>query len=127
VIDRLIEGWTPEQIAGRLGYDGQPVRVSHETIYAYVYSAEGQSEELARQPYHDPREHSHVAPSLPAVVEGLVRTIFVRRITPPQAVAIYKYNAAQHAAVIDARHTMALGEIGPTVPSDFRSASKDCS
>jgi len=48
VIDCLIEGWTPEQIAGRLGYDGQPVRVSHETIYAYVYSAEGQSERLAR-------------------------------------------------------------------------------
>ena len=48
VINRLIEGWTPEQIAGRLGYDGQAVRVSHETIYAYVYSKEGQSEELAR-------------------------------------------------------------------------------
>lgn len=48
VIDRLQEGWTPEQIAGRLGYDGQPERVSHETIYAYVYSAEGQSEQLAR-------------------------------------------------------------------------------
>ena len=24
VIDRLADGWTPEQIAGRLGYDGQP-------------------------------------------------------------------------------------------------------
>ncbi len=48
VVSRLEKGWTPEQIAGRLGYDGQPVRVSHETIYAYVYSKEGQSEELAR-------------------------------------------------------------------------------
>ena len=48
VINRLIEGWTPEQIAGRLGFDGQPIRVSHETIYAYVYSADGQSEQLAR-------------------------------------------------------------------------------
>ncbi|WP_370206689.1 IS30 family transposase [Pararhodobacter marinus] len=48
VVDRLIEGWTPEQIAGRLGFEGQPVRVSHETIYAYVYSKEGQSEDLAR-------------------------------------------------------------------------------
>ncbi len=48
VIDRLAAGWTPEQIAGRLGYEGQPVRVSHETIYAYVYSREGQSEQLAR-------------------------------------------------------------------------------
>ena len=48
VIAQLKIGWTPEQIAGRLGYDSQPVRVSHETIYAYVYSAEGQSEQLAR-------------------------------------------------------------------------------
>ena len=48
VVAQLKIGWTPEQIAGRLGYDGQPVRVSHETIYAYVYSAEGQSEQLAR-------------------------------------------------------------------------------
>lgn len=48
VVTQLEIGWTPEQIAGRLGYDDQPVRVSHETIYAYVYSAEGQSEQLAR-------------------------------------------------------------------------------
>lgn len=48
VIAQLRVGWTPEQIAGRLGYDAQPIRVSHETIYAYVYSKEGQSEELAR-------------------------------------------------------------------------------
>ncbi len=48
VIERLKTGWTPEQIAGRLGYDGHSVRISHETIYAYVYSPEGQSERLAR-------------------------------------------------------------------------------
>ena len=48
VIDRLKIGWTPEQISGRLGYDGQPIRVNHETIYAYVYSRESQSEQLAR-------------------------------------------------------------------------------
>ena len=48
VIAQLKIGWTPEQISGRLGFDDQPVRVSHETIYAYVYSAEGQSEQLAR-------------------------------------------------------------------------------
>lgn len=48
VITLLKLGWTPEQIAGRLGYDGQTLRVSHETIYAYVYSADGQSEHLAR-------------------------------------------------------------------------------
>ncbi|ABG32197.1 IS30 family transposase [Roseobacter denitrificans] len=48
VVAQLKIGWTPEQIAGRLGHDDQPVRVSHETIYAYVYSPEGQSEQLAR-------------------------------------------------------------------------------
>ncbi len=48
VIKQLKVGWTSEQIAGRLAYDEQPVRVSHETIYAYVYSREGQSERLAR-------------------------------------------------------------------------------
>ena len=48
VIDRLKEGWSPEQIAGRLRFEGQSVTVSHETIYAYVYSSEGQSEALAR-------------------------------------------------------------------------------
>jgi len=48
VVAQLKIGWTPEQIAGRLGYDGQPIRVSHETIYDYFYSLEGQSEQLAR-------------------------------------------------------------------------------
>jgi len=48
VIKQLAEGWSPEQIAGRLKYDGQSLRVSHETIYAYVYGPDGQSEELAR-------------------------------------------------------------------------------
>lgn len=48
VIGQLKEGWSPEQIAGRLRFEGQPVRVSHETIYAYVYGADGQSERLAR-------------------------------------------------------------------------------
>ena len=48
VIDRLQEGWSPEQIAGRLKLEGHAVSVSHETIYAYVYSADGQSQALAR-------------------------------------------------------------------------------
>ncbi len=32
VIKQLKEGWSPEQIAGRLQFEGQTVRVSHETI-----------------------------------------------------------------------------------------------
>ncbi len=48
VNDRLQEGWSPEQIAGRLKLEGHPTSVSHETIYAYVYSPDGQSQALAR-------------------------------------------------------------------------------
>jgi IS30 family transposase len=32
VITQLKAGWSPEQIAGRLQYDGQSLRVSHETV-----------------------------------------------------------------------------------------------
>ena len=49
VIDRLKGGWSPEQIAGRLKIEpGSPYRLCHETIYQYVYSRDGQSQELAR-------------------------------------------------------------------------------
>jgi len=48
VIKQLKEGWSPEQIAGRLQFEGQSVRVSHETIYAYVYGPDGRSKQLAR-------------------------------------------------------------------------------
>ena len=49
VIDRLKDGWSPEQIAGRLRLDqGGRNRLCHETIYRFVYSKEGQSQELAR-------------------------------------------------------------------------------
>lgn len=51
VIDRLRVGWSPEQIAGRLKVEpvsGPHHRLCHETIYRFVYSAEGQSQELAR-------------------------------------------------------------------------------
>jgi len=42
VIDCLKAAWSPEQIAGRLRVSGAPERVSHETIYRFVYGAQGQ-------------------------------------------------------------------------------------
>jgi IS30 family transposase len=48
VVDRLKAGWSPEQIAGRLRLEGGAAYVCHETIYAHVYSRDGQSESLAR-------------------------------------------------------------------------------
>ena len=37
VRDRLVMGWSPEQIAGRLARDNAPMRISHESIYRFVY------------------------------------------------------------------------------------------
>jgi len=48
VIDRLQSGWTPEQIAGRLRLERAPQRVSHETIYQYIYSKDGHAIQLWR-------------------------------------------------------------------------------
>src|SRR5918997_2132642 len=42
VIDCLKAAWSPEQIAGRLRVSGAPERVSHETIYRFVYGPQGQ-------------------------------------------------------------------------------------
>ena len=49
VLDRLMEGWTPEQIAGRLrtGIDRLDP-VSFETIYAWIYSKARKAEKLWR-------------------------------------------------------------------------------
>ena len=41
-------GWTPEQIAGRMRYEGARERVCQETIYRHIYSDEGRKSELWR-------------------------------------------------------------------------------
>ncbi len=69
VIAQLKIGWSPEQIAGRLQLDSQPLRVSHETIYAYVYSPDGRSEELAR---HLPHRRKKRQPRRRRTPRGLV-------------------------------------------------------
>ena len=38
VIERIKDGWTPEQITGRLIYENASIRVCQETIYRFVYS-----------------------------------------------------------------------------------------
>jgi IS30 family transposase len=42
IVDYLKIGWTPEQISGRLKYEGSNLRISHETIYKFIYSDEGE-------------------------------------------------------------------------------------
>jgi IS30 family transposase len=48
VLDRLRAGWSPQQIAGRLKSQAEPLacRVSHESIYRYIYGPEGQEQRL---------------------------------------------------------------------------------
>ena len=46
VIERLKNGWTPEQIGNRMIHDQEPLRVCQETIYRYIYSREGMAQEL---------------------------------------------------------------------------------
>ena len=67
---------------------------------------------LGGQALHHPGEDALVAPSLPTVVEGLRRAIFLGGISPPQAIAIDEDYATQDPSVIDARLTVALGKEG---------------
>lgn len=41
VIEQLKDGWSPEIIAGRGKLEASPFRLSHETIYQFIYSNEG--------------------------------------------------------------------------------------
>jgi transposase, IS30 family len=47
VIEKLKLGLSPEQIAGRLKLENSAMRVSHETIYKFIYSDEGGKQKLS--------------------------------------------------------------------------------
>jgi len=74
VVDRISHGWSPQQIAGRMRLERHPISVSHETIYQFVYSAEGRKDGLwkhlperrtKRRPRHARRRHGrHFSPEL---------------------------------------------------------------
>jgi IS30 family transposase len=48
VDDHLAMGWSPEQIAGRLRLQGSQHRVSHESIYRYIYRPKVRPKKLHR-------------------------------------------------------------------------------
>jgi IS30 family transposase len=48
VVARLKDGWSPEQIAGRLALDRAATAICHETVYRYVYGPAGRAAELYR-------------------------------------------------------------------------------
>jgi hypothetical protein len=53
-----------------------------------------------RQPGEDAVEDAYPAPADKAVIEGLVRTVIGRRITPAQAIADDMEDAADHALIV---------------------------
>ena len=66
VIERIMHGWSPQQIAGRLQLERHPICVSHETIYKFAYSPDGHAIKLwrhlpehraRRRPRHARRRH----------------------------------------------------------------------
>jgi IS30 family transposase len=48
VLNRLAMGWSPEQVSGRLAQQDSPMRISHESIYRYIYHRVAQAEYLNR-------------------------------------------------------------------------------
>ena len=70
------------------------------------------------QAHHDPGEDAVVAPALPAVVEGLGRAVFLRRIAPAQPIAIDEDYTAQNAPIIDAGLARSSRKQSPGLFSD---------
>ena len=56
VFKKLVAGWSPEQIAGRLAYEEKEKIICHETIYQFVYSEEMKEEKLWE---YLPRKQKH--------------------------------------------------------------------
>ncbi len=83
VLEKLCkEKWSPEIISGRMKAIGMAVRISHETIYQYIYSLAGQLSKLYNHlMYRRPKRHLH----------GMRRH---RRDVPPE----YKLESRPHAA-----------------------------
>ena len=62
------------------------------------------------QTFHHLDKYALVAPAFPAVIKRLGGTVFLRRIAPPETVAVDEDDAAQNTSIINARTAMALGK-----------------
>lgn len=64
------------------------------------------------QTCQDPGEDALIAPPLPAVVRGLVRSVLLGCISPAQPIAINEGNSAQHRSIIHAWLAVGFGKKG---------------
>ena len=76
--------------------------VDHDGLFFAVTSS---------QPHHHLSEDAFVAPSLPAVGEGLGWTIFLARVSLTQTIAIDEYHTTQDAPVIDTWLAVGFSEV----------------
>jgi IS30 family transposase len=51
VMSKLVMGWSPEQIAGRLTLDHSALRISHESIYRFIYAQIDRTNEYSWRRY----------------------------------------------------------------------------
>ncbi len=66
--------------------------------------------EINSQPFYRPGKDPQAAQSLPAIVDGLLRSRLARPIAQSQAGAFDKDYAAQHTPVVDPRLVMVYGK-----------------
>ena len=65
VRERLELGWSPQQIAGRMRYEGGGPSASYETIYRYVYRPQGKKLRLHRCLWRGKARRGYRAPKRP--------------------------------------------------------------
>ncbi|MEP1961487.1 hypothetical protein [Tateyamaria sp.] len=46
IIERMKDGWAPEQFSSRLNFEKAPTRICQETIFRFVHSKEDMQEDL---------------------------------------------------------------------------------
>jgi IS30 family transposase len=51
VLDRLAMGWSPAQVAGRLALEDNGMRISHESIYRFIYAQKRRTDDGAWRNY----------------------------------------------------------------------------
>jgi IS30 family transposase len=61
VLDRLKQGWSPEQIAGRLARERANPSVSHETIYRFIYAQIARTKDYSWRNYLPCQEQTRMA------------------------------------------------------------------
>ena len=60
IILKLQEGWSPEQISGRMKIEKNTLNVSHETIYQFAYSAQGKALSLWKLLFYKQSKRSQI-------------------------------------------------------------------